>query len=52
MIFSNDLTMFEITDIGRKFSRVGMRPFLCVGVIIATLKTSGTLFYDKHKSKK
>jgi hypothetical protein len=51
MIFSNVLAMFEITDIGRKFSRVEMGPILCMEVIIATLKKSGILFCDIHKLK-
>jgi hypothetical protein len=43
--------MFEITDIGRKFSRAEIELFLGLGVIIATLKSSGILFYDMHRLK-
>jgi len=31
--------------------RAKVEPFLCMGVIIATLKASGTLFCDIHKLK-
>jgi len=51
MIFSNILAMFEITDIGQKFLRAEIGPFLCMGVIIATLKAPGTLFCDMHRLK-
>lgn len=51
MIFSNVLAMFEITDIGQKFLRVEMGPFLCMGVIVPSSKASGTLFCDVQKLK-
>jgi len=43
--------MFDITDIGRKLFIEEIAPFLCIGVINATLNASGTIFSDKHELK-
>lgn len=44
IIFSNIFAMFEITEIGRKLLYDVFEPFLCIGVIMATLKLSGIRF--------
>lgn len=51
LFFSNTFARLEITDIGQKLLREKIRPFLCIDVIIATLKICGILLCVIHKLK-
>lgn len=43
--------MFKIIDFGRKLFKDEAESFLCIGVIIVTLKISVTIFWVKFKLK-